>query len=265
MLLARFAPVGSQRYERLAEKVKSFDKIIEWLPLQLFAIWTIFVAGMAAGKAQLDRYYYWDWSDWWKGLIGLLVITLIFYPLIKKIKIKELNEINWMKNSKDYIFYSIFGSVLFLSGWVLTNISTFQNISNSIICYCVYVFAILLVYMLKVENNLIYDSKAKIIQVLVAILFLFGSVFIGFINDDPVIATAALVSLPFLIVLLFGKHVKHLERAKFYPIFIFAMFVVSREAWFIMPLLLLFFVLRWYNYLRHQKVIPTFGVTHDQD
>ncbi|MCJ7801619.1 MAG: hypothetical protein MUP82_04600, partial [Candidatus Marinimicrobia bacterium] len=82
--------------------------------------------------------------------------------------------------------------------------------------------------------------------------------------DDPVLSTASIVTLPFLLVLLFGKHVRHLERSKFYPIFIFAMFVVSREAWFLIPILLLFFVLRSYNYLRYQKVYPTFGVTDDQ-
>ncbi len=62
MLLARYAPVGSQRYEKLAQRVKSFDRIIEWLPAQLFAIWSIFVAGMSAGKAQSDRFYFWDWK-----------------------------------------------------------------------------------------------------------------------------------------------------------------------------------------------------------
>ena len=63
MLLARFAPVGSQRYEKLAQSIKSFDKIIEWIPAQLFGIWTVFVAGIAAGKATADRFYFWDWSD----------------------------------------------------------------------------------------------------------------------------------------------------------------------------------------------------------
>ena len=41
-----------QRYEKLAQEFsKTFDKIIEWFPAQLFGIWTVFVAGMSAGKA----------------------------------------------------------------------------------------------------------------------------------------------------------------------------------------------------------------------
>jgi len=32
MLLARYAPVGSHRYEKLAQAAKSFDKIMEWIP-----------------------------------------------------------------------------------------------------------------------------------------------------------------------------------------------------------------------------------------
>ena len=64
MLLARYASVGSQRYEKLAQTAKSLDKIMELLPAQLFAIWSLFVAGMAVGKAQSDRFYFWDWNDW---------------------------------------------------------------------------------------------------------------------------------------------------------------------------------------------------------
>lgn len=264
MLLARYAPIGSQRYEKLAQTANSFDKIMEWLPAQLFGIWSIFVAGMAAGKAQSDRFYFWDWSDWLIGMVGIIVITNIYYPLKKKLNIKEFDEINWMKNSKDLLFYYFFGILLFLLGWIIVNQSNFIHIINSVISYWFFLGAMLTVYTMKVKDSLIYDIKAKYINTIVGILFLFGAIFMGFIEDDPVISTAAIVSLPFLLVLLFGKHIRHLERAKFYPIFIFAMFVVSREAWFLIPLLLLFFILRSYNYLRYQRVYPTFGVTDDR-
>lgn len=265
MLLARYAPIGSNRFEKLSKNSVKFEKVINWLPAQLFGIWTIFIAGMSAGKAQIDRYYFWDWSDWLTGIIGVIVITFIFKPLKDKLKVKEIDEINWMINSRGYIFYLIFGIVLFLSGWFFVNSSSFQNISSYIICYLAYFLSVMLVYMIKVDNNLIYDLKAKVIHIIIAISFLIGCIFIGFISDDPVISTASIVSLPFYIVLLFGTHVRHLQRAKFYPIFIFAMFVSSREAWLLIPLLLLFFVLRSYNYLRHQKVYPTFGVSDDRD
>ncbi|MBU0529959.1 hypothetical protein KKF86_09450 [bacterium] len=264
MLLARYAPVGSQRYEKLAQSVKSIDKIMEWIPAQLFGIWTMFVAGIASGKAQTDRFYFWDWSDWLVGMVGILVITLIFYPLKKKLKIKELNQINWMKNSKSYLYYLIVGIILFSVGWYIANNTNFNNMYNAFLSYMVFFGSIMFVYPTKIEGNYIYDIKHKNINTIFGILFLICAIFMGFVEDDPVIATASIVSLPFLLVLLFGKHIRHLERAKFYPIFIFAMFVVSREGWFLIPLLLLFFILRSYNYLRYQKVYPTFGVTDDR-
>ena len=48
MLLARYASVGSQRYEKLAQSIKSFDKIMEFLPAQWFGIWTVIMTPLLA-------------------------------------------------------------------------------------------------------------------------------------------------------------------------------------------------------------------------
>lgn len=263
MLLARYAPVGSQRYEKLAQAAKSFDKIMEWLPAQLFGIWSIFIAGMAAGKAQTDRYYFWDWSDWLIGLIGILVITLLFFSLKRKLKIKELREIDLAKNTVTSTFYYIYFLLLFTVGWLTTSALNMHDLIGSIVLYMAFPGSMLFLHTIKTEDVNIFDLKQKYIHTGIGIILLLFCIIFGYMNDDPVISTASLVSLPFLVVLLFGKHVRHLERAKFYPIFIIAMFVVAREAWFLIPLLLLFFILRSYNYLRYQKVYPTFGVTTD--
>ncbi len=264
MLLARYAPVGSQRFEKLAQSVKSFDKVIEWLPTQLFGIWSIFVAGMAAGKAQTDRFYFWDWNDWLIGVIGIIVIALLYSPLTKKLKIKNLSEIDFTKSTATSIFYTLFGFLIFIVGWLIRFPSYNRDMVLLTTLYLIFFLMIILVHSVKYKNNLIYDSGHKNIQTIVGIIILLSCIMFGFSIDDPIISTASIVSLPFLLVLLFGKHVRHLERAKFYPIFIFVMFVVSREAWFLIPVLLLFFILRSYNYLRYQKVYPTFGVTDDQ-
>ncbi len=264
MLLARYAPVGSQRYDKLAQTVKSFDKIMEWLPAQLFGIWSIFGAGMAIGKAQTDRFYFWDWNDWLIGMIGLMVITALFYPLKRKLKIKNLSEIDFTKSTVTSIFYSLFGVLIFIAGWLIIFPSYSSDLGIIYSAYLLFYLTMLFIYSIKYKNNFIHDLKHKNVHAMIGIFALFISVFFGFQIDDPVISTASIVSLPFVIVLLFGKHIRHLERAKFYPIFIFAMFVVSREAWFLIPLLLLFFILRSYNYLRYQKVYPTFGVTDDR-
>lgn len=264
MLLARYAPVGSQRYEKLAQSAKSIDKIMEWLPAQLFGIWSIFVAGMAAGKAQTDRYYFWDWSDWLIGIVGIIVITLLYYPLKRKLKIKKIQEIEFTKNSLTNTFYLIFYIMLFVIGWLATASLNMHDLIDGIMLYVAFFGSLLFIHSIKYEDISIFDLKHKNIHTGIGIILLLFCSVSGYISDDPVISTTAIVSLPFVVVLLFGKHVRHLERAKFYPIFIFAMFVVSREAWFLIPLLFLFFILRSYNYLRYQKVYPTFGVADDQ-
>ena len=260
MLLARYAPVGSQRYAKLAQSIKSFDKIIEWLPAQLFGIWSIFVAGVAAGKAQSDRFYFWDWNDWLIGVIGIIAIALLFRIINNKFKIFPYSDGEISLKSRGYhLFMPIFVSYL---GYLL--VAGFGSMVHAEI-YVLPYLAIYLIHTIKIDNskNSISSESKKHIKSMTSIILLMIAVVIGFILDDPVLSTASLVSLPFLIVLLFGKHLRHLERAKFYPIFIFSMFVASREGWFLIPLMLLFFILRSYNYLRFQKVYPTFGVTND--
>ena len=262
MLLARYAPVGSQRYEKLAQSIKSFDKIIEWLPAQLFGIWSIFVAGMAAGKAQNDRFYFWDWNDWLIGVIGLVVIIFVFFLLEKKFKYFPYKDNIITLESRGYhVFMPL---AVFSLGFIL--FAEFSTLFYATI-YVLPYLAIYLIHTIKIDNskNSISSESKKYIKSITSIILLLISWIIGFIVDDPVISTASVVSMPFLLVLLFGKHIRHLERAKFYPIFIFSMFIASREGWFLIPLVLLFFILRSYNYLRYQRVYPTFGVTNDQN
>ena len=260
MLLARYAPVGSQRYEKLAQSIKSFDKIMEWIPAQLFGIWTVFVAGIAAGKATADRFYFWDWSDWLIGTLGLIAIMIVFYLLSKKFKSFAYKDEDISLKTRGYnVFMAL---VVFQIAFII-----FGNYSifNAVL-YVLPYFAIYLIHTIKIDknHNSISNESNKHVKTLTATILVIIAAIIGYIIDDPVLSTASIVTLPFLLILLFGKHVRHLERAKFYPIFIFAMFVVSREAWFSIPIVLLFFVLRGYNYLRYQKVYPTFGVTDDQ-
>ena len=87
------------------------------------------------------------------------------------------------------------------------------------------------------------------------------SILIGILLDDPIVSTAGMVALPFAaIALIWRSHVRHLQRARFYPIFIFAMFLCVRAPWFLIPLAVLFFVLRTVNYFRYGIVHPSFGV-----
>lgn len=262
MLLARYAPFDSNRYERLSQKSAKFDKLIEWFPSRLFGLWAIFVAGMSVGKAQLDRYYFWDWNDWIIGIICIVLITVLL-----KLISSRFGYFNYTSNKISFSqrsIYYIMPLALLYSGSIITaGLNTFYDVA----IYLLPCISIFLINSIKINSNTNSISKEsfKYLKTLISITLLFISVIIGFIFDDPLIATASVVTLPFWVVLLFGNHGRHLERAKFYPIFIFTMFVCSREAWLIIPVYLLFFILRSYNYLRHQKVYPTFGVSDDSN
>lgn len=258
MLLARYAPIGSPRFEKLSNSVRKYDKIVDWLSPQLFAIWTTFVIGMSVGKARIDRHYFWDWSDWLIGVVGILIITITL-NLIKT----KINKFPFRSNDLSFENrgYNAFMPLTLLAiGFVVA--SGFHSMLSMLL----YLFPYSAIFII---HTVLIDSKSKAIpkesnkhiKSILSILLLAIATIIGSLNDDPLLATASMVSLPFVIVLLFGKHIRHLERAKFYPIFIFAMFVSSREGWFIIPLFLLFHLLRSFNYLANQKVYPTFGVS----
>ncbi|MGY8783049.1 MAG: hypothetical protein ACKVHA_06530, partial [Fidelibacterota bacterium] len=65
--------------------------------------------------------------------------------------------------------------------------------------------------------------------------------------------------------LIWPNHVRHLQRARFYPVFTFSMFLCVRAPWFIIPLLVLFFILRTINYLRLGITYPSFAVDFLED
>ena len=89
---------------------------------------------------------------------------------------------------------------------------------------------------------------------------------LGIKLKDPIVSTAGAVAIPFsAIALLWPNHVRHLQRARFYPLFIFAMFLCVRAPWFILPLSILFFVVRIINYFRYGIVHPSFGVDFLED
>ena len=86
----------------------------------------------------------------------------------------------------------------------------------------------------------------------------------GFQFDDPVASTVSTVYLPFILVaLIMPAHLRHLQRARIYGVFIPAVFLVVRFPWFLIPLCTLFFLLRLYHYFRFNIVYPTFGVDYD--
>ncbi|MFQ6606561.1 MAG: hypothetical protein ACE5DP_02760 [Fidelibacterota bacterium] len=268
MLVVRFIPPKSQTYQKLSEISRTFDGLRSWKPLQWFTVWILFSAGLSAQEASVTPFIYWDFSSWLTGLASLLIITLLYGGFIgKRGRIVFGREAIKRQN---LLKHFVLAEGLFLLGWGF-HLSTWgQALLASLPYLCGY-FATLLVYALPIvtipapgeEPEQSWPSK-HVSYGLVALLLVLIATVLGYIYQDPVISTAAAVYAPFLLVLIvFPAHVRHVQRARFYPIFLLAFFISMRLPWLFIPTILLFYCLRYYFYFRHQVVYPTFGVDYD--
>ena len=137
----------------------------------------------------------------------------------------------------------------------------------SLLPYVLVFLSCLLVFQFTIELNerkgtwVVSQWENKFEYLSVSVILMVLAVCTGIYYSDPVISTAGAVATPFAaIALIWPNHVRHLQRARFYPLFIFAMFISVRAPWFLIPLGFLFFVLRTVNYFRYGIVHPSFGV-----
>ena len=106
-----------------------------------------------------------------------------------------------------------------------------------------------------------FDWNNKVQYFSLSLILMIASVLLGVFLDDPIMSTAGAVSVAFpLVGLIWPNHVRHLQRARFFPLFTFAMFLCVRAPWFLIPLGILFFLIRTINYFRFGIVYPSFGV-----
>jgi len=265
MLIGRFIPLTSARYKTIAEAAKTLDKIFSLKPESWFGIWILLIAGQSAYYNQLDRYYFWDFSHWLRGSILLVLMTILYSYLRKFLSIRKF-QFNQL-NASSLGFHFLLVVILFTLG--------FGSISSTgsifMFPYLLAYFSIYMIYAIKLVG--VTDDAGKIIEIesqsqkrnyaIISALLMATAMSLGYIFDDPLISTAGMVTLPFLILVIFGKHKRHIQRASFYPIFIFCAFLCAREGWFLIPSLALFYFIRYYNFFRNGIVYPTFGVDFD--
>ena len=274
MLIEKIIPVGSDLYSVWSEYFSELGKKIDsqgWV--QLFSIWTLTVGGIVLSMDLSDRYIYWEWSGWIEGFIKLLIVSIVFIFILKP------NEM-WTAgtkrlNIKEFLIHSGIGSILIVFGLFDLGMIVgpyeskieFLHVLLSLISYVFSFLSCLIVFQFILEleedkgtwNNFNWEHKFEYLSISVGFMAL--AMFLGIFLEDPVASTAAAVSIPFpLIALIWPNHVRHLQRARFYPLFTFAMFLSVRAAWFLVPLAVLFFTLRMVNYFRYGIVHPSFGV-----
>ena len=281
MLIEKIIPVGSNSYSVWRGYSSELGKKIDsqgWA--QLFSIWTLTVGGIVLSMDLSDRYIYWEWSGWIEGLLKLFIVSIIFIFILKPNAIWTAGTKRL--NIKEFLIHTVIGSILIVFGLIdleavialfEVKIESFYKglflfyIALSIIPYVFSLLSCLMVFqfILKLEedkgtwNNFNWENKFGYLSISVGFMIL--AMFLGIFLEDPVVSTAAAVSIPFpLIALIWPNHVRHLQRARFYPLFTFAMFLSVRAAWFLVPLVILFFTLRIVNYFRYGIVHPSFGV-----
>ncbi len=274
MLIEKIIPVGSDLYSVWSGYFSELGKKIDsqgWV--QLFSIWTLTVGGIVLSMDLTDRYIYWEWSGWIEGFIKLLIVSILFIFILKP------NEM-WTAgtkrlNIKEFLIHTVIGSILVVFGLFDLEMIIgpyeskfeFLHVLLSLISYVFSFLSCLIVFQFILEleedkgtwNNFNWEHKFEYLSI--SVVFMVLAMLLGIFLEDPVASTAAAVSIPFpLIALIWPNHVRHLQRARFYPLFTFAMFLSVRAAWFLVPLAVLFFTLRMVNYFRYGIVHPSFGV-----
>ena len=267
MILAKFIPRDSQKYQSINKEISVYSDLIEkYNILHLFAIWTMTVSGFTFMQGQLDRYSYWDWSGCFEGMIRLTIATILFYwASTNGLWTASNDRIRYIEILRNIVFCSIY----FLIGAV--NIS-FEKINILGVLPYISAFAAgILIFEFKIK----YDQTKKDWEVdswdnktyyfSISLLLLITSTAMGKLLDDPIISTVSMVSLFFpAVTLIWPNHVRHIKRVQFYPLFILSMFTCVRAPWFLILLGLLFFTIRSVNYLKYAIIYPSFGVAQEE-
>ena len=245
MLIEKIIPVGSDLHSAWSRYFSELGKKIDsqgWV--QLFSIWTLTVGGIVLSMDIKDRYIYWEWSGWIEGFIKLFIVSIVFIFILKPNAIWTAGTKRL--NIKEFLIHTVIGSILVVFGLIdlevvigffEVKIESFYKglflfyIAFSIVPYIFSLLSCLMVFQFILEleedkgtwNNFNWEHKFGYLSISVGFMIL--AMLLGIFLEDPVASTAAAVSIPFpLIALIWPNHVRHLQRARFYPLFTFAMF-----------------------------------------
>ena len=234
---------------------------MNWQPLHWFGMWCMVISGFNIIKGQENRYIFWDWNSGSLFIFSVIILVTVWSILSARHPAtpKKIN------NLRSLLYFIVIGSMALLLGSIGSKFSM-EAIKNYA-PYLLFYIAVWLVFSIEFiqQDDKSTEIAGSRIRNLVGstTLIIVGSV-MGFQFDDPVASTVSTVYLPFLLVaLIMPTHIRHLQRARIYGVFIPAVFLAVRFPWFLIPLWALFFLLRLYHYFRFNIVYPTFGVDHD--
>ncbi|MBL7014099.1 MAG: hypothetical protein ISR83_06735 [Candidatus Marinimicrobia bacterium] len=271
MLVARLIPFTGKSYKKYSECSAKYDACIDSKnPLQLFGLWGIIVSGMSFGVAFSDRYSYWSNSGWMLEGPMLIVLTAIYILLLRPRKIIDITVAP--NNLTSSVKFSVFSIIMFVIGAMVSSTHTLNmTIFLGVIPYVLSFLGGAFIFALPIQLNGkkgVWDvsnwhqKKSVLMQ---SFILMLSGMLSGFYLDDPIISTVSMIALPFpLIAYLYPAHIRHIQRARFFPMFILLMFLSVRIPWFLIPLAVLFFLLRTFYYFRYGIIYPSFGVDHEE-
>ena len=236
---------------------------MNWQPLHWFGMWCMVISGFNIIKGQENRYIFWDWNSGSLFIFSIIILVTVCsilstrHPAIPK-------KIN---NFRSLLYFIGIGSMALLLGSISPKFSmvAIQNYAPYFLFYIAVWLVFSIDFIQQGDKSIeIAGSSPRVRNLVGATTLIIVGTVMGFQFDDPVASTVSTVYLPFLLVaLIMPAHIRHLQRASIYGVFIPAIFLVVRFPWFLIPLSTLFFLLRLYHYFRFNIVYPTFGVDHD--
>ncbi len=234
---------------------------MNWQPLHWFGMWCMVISGFNIIKGQENRYIFWDWNSGSLFIFSVIILVTVWSILSARHPAtpKKIN------NLRSLLYFIVIGSMALLLGSIGSNFSmeAIKNYAPYLLFY-IAVWLVFSIEFIQQDDKSTKIAGSRIRNLVGATTLIIVGTVMGFQFDDPVASTVSTVYLPFLLVaLIMPAHIRHLQRARIYGVFIPAVFLVVRFPWFLIPLCTLFFLLRLYHYFRFNIVYPTFGVDHD--
>jgi hypothetical protein len=254
LFVEKYFPKESLRYDSLSQLFRKLDWLNTLKPERWFGVWTMVLAGSNISIFLLDRWSYWDWTTFNILIFGIILLISIF------ISIKP-GFLHYDYSLQSSIFMFFKGIILFSFGTIPFGF----DLNTFLFGLPYFIFFIVghMIWSIKIDiKEKLTPSKKEMVPILsiIIVLTLFSTL-LGYYNDDPMISTIAAVFLLFpIVILLFPVAIRHLQRARMHVIFISAMFISVRFPWFLIMIIPLFWLLRYYSYFRFGEVRPSFKV-----
>jgi len=263
MLITKLIKTGSTAYKALGKIFSRLDKIVSLKPELLFGFWCIMLSGANVAQENLDRWFYWDFDAIPIFLtLNFIIVTAAVLVLSKFSIIPSA-----VKDFNSFLILTLMGFILFISGTLTITFNYLFIIPGA--AYMGLFLAVWLVFSIPVKldqkgNKNVPGKKQQLLYLSSSILLTGAAAVVGYILDDPISSTAAVIYLPFLLVtLIFPVHLRHIQRARIYGIFIPSMLLATRFPLFLLPLAVIFWGLRFYYYFRRDLIYPSFKIDLD--